>query len=165
MLQIRAYKPRRDREAVRNLLRELLSSEKEKESEWPAPDEIFELYYNRMMKLCRKHAGKIFIADEGGEVAGFVTVLGNVLPSYPDEYPLQYAKITELVVNRSYQNRGIGRRLIAAAESYARQRGVSSIRLEASGANSEGRRFYTREGYRELVIEFIKKFDQPGKGK
>jgi len=157
MLKIRLYEARRDKKAVRALLEELLDSEKAVEPEWPAANEITELYFRRMMRLRRKHAGEILVAEDDGQVIGFITVLGRVLPTLPDEYPKEYAKITELIVHEPYRGRGTGRKLIAAAEDFARQSGVSSIRLEASAGNARGRQFYTGAGYRELVVEFFKK--------
>lgn len=43
---------------------------------------------------------------------------------------------------------GIGSRLMAAAEDWARARGAKLMMLDASAANVEARRFYERHGYR-----------------
>lgn len=159
MLKIRQYNPRCDKKAVVDLLSELLDSEKSVEPEWPAASDIIGPYFSWMLRRCRKYSGQILVAEEGGQVIGFITVLGRVLPADPDEYSREYAFISELIVHRPYRSCGLGRKLITAAEEYAREQGVSSIRLEASAGNTRGRQFYTKTGYRELVVEYFKKLE------
>jgi ribosomal protein S18 acetylase RimI-like enzyme len=157
MLEIRKYRPRRDKPAVRELLAELLDSERAAEPEWPAAQEIIEPYFKWMIQRCRDYSGEILVAEENGKIMGFVTVLGRIMPADPDEYHKEFALISELIVHGPYRGRGLGRQLISAAEEYACQNGVSSIRLEASAGNTRGRQFYTKAGYREMVIEYFKK--------
>lgn len=159
MLKIRPYNPRRDKQVIKNLLVELLDSEKAVEPEWPSGVEIIEPYFNWMLRRSRKFSGAIFVADDDGQVIGFISVLGRAIPTDPDEYPREYALISDLIVHGPYRSQGIGRQLINVAEDYARQCGVSTIRLEASAGNTRGRQFYTRSGYRELVIEYFKKLN------
>jgi ribosomal protein S18 acetylase RimI-like enzyme len=159
MIQIRQYNPLHDEQVLKNLLLELLDFEKQVEPEWPSGAEIIGPYFDWMMKRCLEQSGRIFMADEDGRVLGFVTVLGRVLPPDPDEYPRPYAFISELIVNSDHRGRGLGKMLITQAETYASEMGVAAIRLEASAGNSRGRSFYSRTGYRELVVELFKKLD------
>jgi ribosomal protein S18 acetylase RimI-like enzyme len=157
MLRIRKYDPAQDEGALRELLLELLDFEKSVESEWPSGPEIIEPYFRWMMKHCRDYSEEIFVADEDGNVLGFITVLGRFLPIDPDEYPKEYAFISELLVHKPHRGRGLGHQLIAEAEKYALQQGVSTIRLEATANNTLARKFYTRAGFRELVVEYFKR--------
>ena len=159
MLTIREYDPDLHRKAVRVLLIELLDSEKAAEPEWPSGREIAGPYFRWMMRRSRKYSGKILVAEEEGRVIGFVSVLGRILPADPDEYKKEYALITDLVVSEPFRSRGVGRRLISLAEQYARDRGVNTIRLQATAGNHRGRRFYAAVGYRELVVELFKKLE------
>ncbi len=55
--------------------------------------------------------------------------------------------VTGLVVSAVARRRGIGRGLMAAAEGWARARGLASMRLRARVARSAAHAFYQRLGY------------------
>ena len=157
MIEIRRYEPRQDRQAVKNLMVELLDLEKEVEPEWEPTQEIIEPYFRYMLQRGRKFEGEIFVAEDNGKVIGFISVWGKMKPNNPGDSQEIRAFISDFIVQESYRNAGLGRRLIAVAEDYARQKGVSTIRLQATGNNIRGRRFYQRAGYRELVVEHVKR--------
>lgn len=58
-----------------------------------------------------------------------------------------FAEITGLVVAEALRGRGIGARLVDAAESWARERGVARIRVRSNSVRAETHRFYERRGY------------------
>ena len=72
-----------------------------------------------------------------------------------------HAEIVGLVVSSKARSGGIGRRLVAHAEGWARLRGLQSMvvrsRVEREGAH----RFYLREGYARTKTSavFKKEFD------
>jgi GNAT superfamily N-acetyltransferase len=84
----------------------------------------------------------VLVATAGGAVIGWVHVRTLQL--------LQRdlcAEIGGLVVDGAWRRRGIGRRLMAAAEDWARGHGVGLIRLRSNVIRDDAHRFYRRLGY------------------
>ena len=60
--------------------------------------------------------------------------------------------VNEIHVDELYRNKGVGKQLLSAVESMARQRGYSALYIHAEGNNDGAIRLYKNEGY---VIERI----------
>lgn len=84
----------------------------------------------------------VYVAVEGNEVAGFIAVNGNAHWSGEVD-----AYIGELVVRPDRERRGIGRKLVRAAEGWAAARGLRRIRLATGAANVGALQLYARLGY------------------
>ena len=57
------------------------------------------------------------------------------------------AEIGGLVVDESLRGRGIGARLMAAAEEWSRHRGFGALRLRSNVIRDEAHAFYRRQGF------------------
>ena len=55
--------------------------------------------------------------------------------------------LDDFCVTETWRNRGVGSALLAAAETYAREKGVEAICLHVDRANEKARRLYERRGY------------------
>lgn len=64
-----------------------------------------------------------------------------------------HAEIGGLVVAEQYRQRGLGRRLMAEAEAWARDRDCAAVRLRSNVTRGEAHRFYLRLGYQELTMQ------------
>ena len=60
--------------------------------------------------------------------------------------------VNEIHVEEAYRNRGIGKQLLSAVESLARERGYGALYIHAEGDNDGAIRLYQNEGY---VIERV----------
>lgn len=58
-----------------------------------------------------------------------------------------YAEIGGLVVSEACRSKGIGSRLVASAEKWARERGLARVVVRSQAAREAAHRFYVREGY------------------
>jgi GNAT superfamily N-acetyltransferase len=67
--------------------------------------------------------------------------------------------VGELIVSAAHEGRGVGRALMAAAERWARQRGLGRVTLETGAANTHARAFYGRLGYVEEEVRLTKLLD------
>ncbi|WP_199426694.1 GNAT family N-acetyltransferase [Thermaerobacillus caldiproteolyticus] len=69
-----------------------------------------------------------------------------------------YVRIVALVVDSNYRNRGIGKRLIEEAESWARKQRAISIGLNSGNRDErkKAHQFYLRMGYQEKSKGFVK---------
>ena len=65
-------------------------------------------------------------------------------------------EIDTMVVSSSHRGRGIGRRLMGAAETYARDHEARAMRVTVLIENRDGRRFYEREGYGPIAVRYGK---------
>lgn len=66
------------------------------------------------------------------------------------------AHITNIAVIPTYQNKGLGKQLLAEAEMFARQHGCQTMSLEVHISNSGAQRLYTTFGYttRQVLTEY-----------
>jgi GNAT superfamily N-acetyltransferase len=58
-----------------------------------------------------------------------------------------YVEIGGIVVASEARGAGIGARLVAAAEEFARSQGISKVLVRSQVAREDAHRFYLREGY------------------
>ncbi len=87
-------------------------------------------------------AAGVFVAESAGRVAGFVTVTERThFTGQVDGY------VGELAVAPHLTRHGVGRALMAAAEEWARDRGLENLTLETGAANLPALGFYRSLGY------------------
>jgi ribosomal protein S18 acetylase RimI-like enzyme len=153
---IREFDPSGDTQALADLVILLQNHERQFAPGMPEGSTMVEPYLELLMVRCRKWDGKMFVAEEAGEVIGFVCVWARVPSREPDDDPSEYAFISDLVVSPAYRRRGVGRGLMAAAEDYARARGGRRIRLNVLARNAAARVFYESLNYVEKEIELEK---------
>jgi ribosomal protein S18 acetylase RimI-like enzyme len=82
-------------------------------------------------------------------VVGLVHVLLYDTPSSPLLRPCRRGHIEDLVVHPKHRRRGTGRRLMAAAAEWARERGATEMVLTVWTGNARAARFYRALGYTE----------------
>ena len=126
---VREYEPNTDFDGIRACLVELQDFERQIDRRRPAGDEIADTYISDALSQCAECHGRIFVADEKGQIAGYATVLAKVRSGSLDDGDLEYAYLADLVVRGTYRGRGIGRELIAKAETYARNEGAKWLRV------------------------------------
>jgi GNAT superfamily N-acetyltransferase len=96
----------------------------------------------RLDQIERRGDGQVFVATEGGAVAGWIHVFGTLVLESPAS-----AEIGGLVVDGKSRGRGIGAALMSAAEAWAREAGHGTVRLRSNVIRERAHRFYERLGY------------------
>lgn len=101
-----------------------------------------------LVRTGRRH--RVLVAAAGGEVRGMVSL--QVVISTAEGGPVAW--LEDLVVTAEHRGRGLGARLLAAAEAWARRRGLSRLQLVAEEANVPALEFYRRHGWQgtHLVV-------------
>ena len=113
--------------------------------------------YRDMMRLPDEgDAWIMMVAEDGGEIAGFVEARLEQSPD-PMHKDVRYCHVGELAVQRRYRNQGIGAGLLGAAEDWGRRRGAAFASLDYHAANTRAAAFYQRRmGYAIAAITAIK---------
>lgn len=100
--------------------------------------------------VAREDSCVLVAEDPSGSVVGWVHVLERlVLEAEP------HAEIGGLVVDEGARRSGVGRALVAAAEHWAAERGLSEVVVRTNVERSEAPVFYRGVGY-ELVKTSLK---------
>ncbi|HXU12113.1 MAG TPA: GNAT family N-acetyltransferase [Candidatus Binatia bacterium] len=93
----------------------------------------------------------LLVAEEGdGRLAGWIHVCGRRFLGSD-----AFAEIDGLVVDGSARRRGAGRRLVRAAEEWARGRGYAILRIRSNVARIEARPFYEAMGYEVIKSQWV----------
>jgi ribosomal protein S18 acetylase RimI-like enzyme len=121
-----------------------------------AGDEIADACISEALAKCAECHGRIFVANQKSEIAGYATVLAKVRSGALEDGDLEYAYLADLVVRAAYRGRGIGRELIAKAETYARDEGAKWLRVCVLAENEGARRLYDTLGFSALYVDFEK---------
>jgi ribosomal protein S18 acetylase RimI-like enzyme len=97
--------------------------------------------------------GAVFVAETGEVVVGWVHVCAAASLQYG-----QFAEVTGLVIAEDHRGAGIGGRLMAEAESWARNEGFPEVRLRSRSSRLRTHGFYRGLGYTEVKeqVMFVK---------
>jgi GNAT superfamily N-acetyltransferase len=88
-------------------------------------------------------------ADDGGVIAWIHVSVVETIESGA------FAEIRGLVVTAAHRSRGVGARLVAAAEGWARERGLTRIRVRSNMTRERTHAFYERLGYRTTKTQKV----------
>jgi ribosomal protein S18 acetylase RimI-like enzyme len=157
MVLIRQYDAT-DYSALRACVVELQAWERSFEPVLPAPEAMADPYLAEVFTSCEQSSGRIFLAHEDGAVVGFVCVLAKMLSS-ADDLVGSYAYISDLVVRAAHRRRGVGRKLVARAESFARECGAKQLRVGVLVRNEASHAFYRAGGFRDYTVQLVKPLD------
>ena len=113
-----------------------------------------EVIARNIAALDRNHA-RLFVAETDGGVVGFVEP-----QVYEAVYFAPLVNILGLAVRKSCRGQGIGRALMKAAESWAKEIGATGVRLNSGATRTNAHGFYRHIGYttEKQQIRFLKEF-------
>lgn len=132
-----------DREFVRDLGRRTAGTSVA--SYRPASDFVVEFALERLVETVEARSHCALVAEAGGRPAGFLLMLDDL----PDEITsMPQAFVAYMAVEPALRRRGIGKKLLDAAEREARRRGLPYICLMVTEENAPARALYGSAGYR-----------------
>lgn len=146
-----------DAEAIRYCLAVLQDSERAFDPRLRPGNEMASGYLEQLVARGRDGRGAFFVADDDGAIVGVVSVLTRQPFSSLDEPPGTCAVITDLVVLPSHRRRGLGRALLARAESHAVANGAPEVRIFVRPQNAGARDLYVSAGFIPYVDVLIKR--------
>jgi GNAT superfamily N-acetyltransferase len=112
----------------------------------------------RMACLAAHSDQAILVAEETGAVVAWVHIIGaERLVVAP------FAEVGGLVVDAAWRGRGLGTALLAAAETWAAERGYELMRIRSNVIREDAHRFYEARGYEgsKRQVVFAKTLDVP----
>jgi len=112
---------------------------------------------SRLISILNDPRYKTLVALNSDKICGMI---GTVSASSYLHNDLN-GRIIALVVSRESRQRGIGARLIAAAEKNFIQRGITRVTLTTRFEREEAHRFYEKVGYARTGFRFAKIWSPP----
>ena len=107
---------------------------------YPAASDVFTV---RLGRVLAQPDEEVFVAETtAGEIVGWIHAAEHALLEVEPR-----CEILGLVVDQAHRQLGIGRQLIAAAEDWARRRGLGEMSVRSNVVRPESHPFYERLGY------------------
>jgi ribosomal protein S18 acetylase RimI-like enzyme len=110
---------------------------------------------SRLISMLKDPRYKTLVALNNDKICGMVGTLSASSYLHND----LSGRIIALVVSRDLRQRGIGARLIAAAEKNFIQRGITRVTLTTRFEREEAHRFYEKVGYARTGFRFAKNLE------
>jgi ribosomal protein S18 acetylase RimI-like enzyme len=101
------------------------------------------------------------VAELNEEVVGYATILAKVRSEEIEEGDIEYGLVTDVVVASKYRRQGIGRKLLEAAELYAKSNDVRWLRIGVLAKNHSADNLYDSMGFKRMYIEREKDLSKP----
>jgi ribosomal protein S18 acetylase RimI-like enzyme len=111
-----------------------------------------DMFRDKLIKLGQDASNRVLVAVEDGRVVGLVAVHTHELVHAPG----LLGRITALVVHSEFRRRGLGRKLVQAAERHCVSVGCVLFEVTSSDSRLEARAFYESLGYTERRRRFTK---------
>ena len=111
----------------------------------------------RLAQMVKSTVCKIMIAECNGVIAGYI---------HAEDYEVTYSdslkNILAIAVDDRFRRNGIGRALLSAVETWAKETGAVGIRLNSSMARTKAHVFYETCGYvnRKDQKNYVKIFNE-----
>ena len=94
----------------------------------------------------------MYVAEADGDVIGFahlILIKAKKVPCLKSETSLY---LQDLVVTAEYRSKGIGTLLMEEAKKYGKENGADFFRTQVFPQNTDGMRFYERNGFSAKMI-------------
>ena len=112
----------------------------------------------RYQEWLAKGTGRLFVADRGGRVAGYLMLtIGDAPASW--DVGASAAEIETLSVLEEERSGGVGAALMDAALDAAAAAGVRAIGVGVVHSNVDGIRFYERAGFKPFYVQLLRLAD------
>lgn len=106
----------------------------------------------RLSQLLQRADHCVLVAEVDGRVAGWAHVERRLILETGEK-----AELTGLVVDERDRRSGIGRRLVAAVERWARDRGLDAMTVRSNVARGAAHQFYPGLGYSAVKTQRVYK--------
>ena len=119
-------------------------------------DEYREKYFNKTIEDVKKNDGKILLYKDNDKIVGLIIgiINNNETERYAFKAPRR-GRITELVIDKKYRGKGIGKELLLKMKEYLKSNGCEKILIAVFGYNESAIRFYKANGFHIRMLDMI----------
>jgi GNAT superfamily N-acetyltransferase len=110
----------------------------------------------RLARIYADKNAKTLVAELNGRAVGFI----GLHKSYGYESDGCFVRMTALVTSEAYRGKGIGTRLVQAAEEWAEEEKASCLVLSSRTDRHEAHEFYQKRGFALTGYSFVKKLGE-----
>lgn len=119
-------------------------------------NEYREKYFIEKMEEVEKRNGKILLYEENEKIVGLVVGIVNNDETITHDFNApKRGRITELVIDKEYRGKHIGKQLLDAIKEYLKSIDCKKILITVFGYNESAINFYKNNGYHVRVIDMI----------
>lgn len=118
----------------------------------PQKDSDVKIFEKLVRAYLKDPDKKILVAEHDTDIVGIVSIM--FLSRLNRDLVEMY--IPELVVTKSYQNQGVGKKLVNACIELAKKKKCHRIRLESGIQRKESHIFYKNLGFEQSALSFGK---------
>ena len=121
--------------------------------EWRAPHEIADADARAMLEAVADGDpdNEVLIAERDGVVAGCLHIL-----AVTDFFGRRHGHVSVLATTSAAEGSGVARDLMAHAERWTAQRGLTLLTLNTFAGNARARRFHERAGFQVEMVKYVK---------
>lgn len=115
-----------------------------------------EKYFEKTLEEVKKCNGKILLYKDNEKIVGLI--VGLINNDETERYDFKAPKrgrITELVVDKNYRGKGIGKELLLKMKEHLKSNGCEKIMIAVFGYNEGAIKFYKDNGFHVRMIDMI----------
>jgi GNAT superfamily N-acetyltransferase len=109
----------------------------------------------RLARIAGNYDYTTLVAEVEDEAVGMI----GLQRGWAYEHDRPFVRILALVVSERMRGRGVGARLVAEAEAWARGHGAYAVHLTTSLHRDEAHRFYERLGFERTGWRYVRRMD------
>ena len=113
-------------------------------------------YFEKTLEEVKKCNGKILLYKDNEKIVGLIVGIIN------NDNTIRYAfkapkrgRITELVVDKDYRGKGIGKELLLKMKEHLKSNGCEKMMIAVFGYNESAIKFYKENGFHIRMLDMI----------
>lgn len=110
-----------------------------------------EIHYYDLLELIKSPEAEVLVAEINGEVVG--SGYAKILTAKPYLKHTQFAYLGFMYVKPEFRGNGINKVILNALLNWAKEKGISEIRLEVYEENIAAKKAYTKAGFTPNLLE------------
>ncbi len=115
-----------------------------------------EKYFEKTINEVKENNGKILLYKKDEKIVGLIVgIVNNEETERFDFKAPKRGRITELVINKDYRGKNIGKELLDNMQKYLKEIGCKKILIAVLGYNENAIKFYKQNGYHIRMMDMI----------
>lgn len=116
--------------------------------------------YSAFEKIINSDDAVIFVAEIESQLVGLSEVYVRQDEPNPLKVSYRYGYLQSMIVTESFRGKGIGKKLLVAAEGWTKEQNAAEMRLNTWEFGEGPLRFYEKHGYRTLRRTLVRKLKE-----